>query len=560
MPTPRPDPFLSRPVVAALFASLGLGTVLTARCWMLEGGVGVPDTLFSDGHIVGTTLGAELLWSGEPWAFSTERAAWPSGARLRPLLWPVALLAGVVGPAIALTLSWMLTPALGVLGGASLARSLGAGSWGAALSGTLLAWAPWVRTTLANGQVEQAALGGVALAWAAAVFSEDGGWVRVGLAPTVMLALGLAAPNLVLTAGIGLGLLALVRVLQSRRRLVRHGVVLVLGLAACGVSAAYHGAAFTEGTDVFRPRERAPDHVRRAREAQGPIAGWDAVDTAQLEDATPTALFVPPGPRAFERPAQHAPFLGYGLLLAAIVGVVRRPREALPLLGVGVGFCVLSLGARLGLSATHYLPLPWAIVESLFPAVARSGSPYRLATGAIVALSAAAGVGASGWRLRAAIPVLASLAWLETTLLPGHPLPFAPLAVGGHGVLDALAGSGPPVLDLPLPLEGACEGQAAHYLAGVARHGRPYLHTAVAANRLHNFGEARGRVRGVDQVLRSPGCAGALPGALKAAELGALVAHRDAQCAISPEVEACLRAALGAPLREDDEAVVWVLD
>jgi len=556
----RPDPFLSRPVVAALAASFGLGLMLTARCWTLEGGVGVPDTLFSDGHIVGTTLGAELLWSGEPWAFATERAAWPGGARLRPLLWPVALLAGLVGPGIALTLAWMLTPALGVLGGACLARGLGAGPWGAALSGALLGWAPWVRTTLANGQVEQAALGGVALAWAAAVFSEEGGWVRVGLAPAVMLGLGLAAPNLVLTAGVGLGLLAVVRVLQSRRRLVRYGVVLVLGLAACGVSAAYHGAAFTEGTDVFRPRERAPEHVRRAREAQGPIAGWDAVDTAQLEDATPTALFVPPGPRAFERPAQHAPFLGYGLLLAALVGVIRRPREALPLVGVGAAFCVLSLGARLGLSATHYLPLPWALVEWVVPAVARSGSPYRLATGAIVAFAAAAGVGVSGLRLRFLVPVLSILAWMETTLLPGHPLPLSPLPVGGHGTLDALAGSGSPVLDLPLPLEGACEGQAAHYLAGVARHERPYLHTAVAANRLHNFGDARGRVRSVDEVLRSPGCAAALPGALSAAGLGALVAHRDAQCAVTPTVEACLRAALGAPVREDAEAVVWLLD
>ena len=137
----------SAPILAVALASLLLGAALTVGCWTLGGGVGVPQTHFTDGHVIGTALGADMLLDGDAASLWTDRAAWPGGARLRPLLWPVVAISVVTGPAIALTLAWALTPLLGVLGGAALAASLGARPWGAALTGGLLAWAPWVRTT-----------------------------------------------------------------------------------------------------------------------------------------------------------------------------------------------------------------------------------------------------------------------------------------------------------------------------------------------------------------------------------------------------------------------------
>jgi hypothetical protein len=554
----RPPPL---PVLGALAASVLLGVVLTSQCWLLDGGVGVPRTLFSDGHVVGTQLGGDMLLSGDLAKLWTVRAAWPGGARLRPLLWPVAVGGLTVGPAVALTLAWALVPALGVLGGAALARVCGAGPWGAALSGALLAWAPWVRVTLANGQVEQAGLGAVALAWAAAVFAEEGGWGRVVWAPAVLLGVGLAAPNLALTGGVGLGLLALARALGDRTRWTRHAVVVVLGLAACAASASYHRAGFTEGPDVFRPRERAPAEVSRKRAYAGPIAGWHAVDTAQLEDATPTALLVPPGPLAFERPAQHAPFLGYIVLLGAILGAIRRPRAALPWVGVGLAFCVLSLGARLQLSATHFLPLPWLLVERAVPAVAQSGTPYRMAMGAIVSFAVAAGVGlvGSGRAVPGVALALATLAWLETTLLPGHPLPFPAQVAGGHVALDQLDGDGGPVLDLPLPIIGRCEAQPAHYLAGVARHRRPYLHTADAGRDLRSYASNRERMVALDRSLARSDCPETLPARLAALEVSAVIGHLDETCALSSRDRGCLEAALGPPDVVADDVLIWRL-
>jgi hypothetical protein len=477
----------------------------------------------------------------------------------------VALASVLVGPAVALAAAWALTPALGALGGALLAHTLGARPWGAALAGALVAWAPWVRVTLANGQVEQAWIGGLAAVWAAAVWAERGRWFRVLLAPAVLLAVGIAGPNLALTAAIGLPLVAAARVLGARPRWTRHAAVVALALvASLGVNA-YHSPGFGPGADVFSPRRRAPTRVAQAREARGAIAGWQAVDSAQLEDATPTALLVPTGPRAFSFPAQHSPFLGYGVLLAALLGATRRPRTALPWVGVTAGLGVLSLGARWPLDPQHFLPLPWLLVEKLAPAAAQSGSPSRLAMGAVVALAAAAGVGLRQDRAaprRAALLAiaLAGLAWAETTMLPGKALPHPPQTVGGHGALDGIPDGPGAVLDLPLPVDGGCEVLGPHYLAGVARHARPYLHNADGGHDLQSFVVHQEAAQALHRQLKRPRCARHLQARIAELGVGVLVGHQDPGCALDEATRACIEQAYGPPTFRDEAVEVWVLD
>lgn len=274
---------------------------------------------------------------------------------------------------------------------------------------------------------------------------------------------------------------------------------------------------------------------------------------------------MPTGPGAFSYPAQHSPFLGYGVLLAALLGAARRPRAALPWLGVAAGLGVLSLGARWPLDPQHFLPLPWLLVERLAPAVAQSGSPYRLAMGAVVALAAAAGVGLRRGR---ATPrhepllaiALAMLAWTETTLLPGKPLPYLPHTVGGHAALGGIPDGPGAVLDLPLPIEGRCEIQGPHYLSGVARHGRPYLHNADGGHDLQSFVGHQEAAQALHRQLARPRCARHLQARVEELGVGVIVGHQDAGCAMSEAVRACVVAAYGAPAFADEEVEVWVLD
>lgn len=327
-----------RPDIALLLASLALGLWLTANSWLTMPGHGVPSTHFTDGHLVATVLSSQALVEGDGLRFWTERAGWPDGLMLRPLLWPMVLAATVTGPVWALTLAWALTPLLGAVGGITLARVLGAGVWGRFLCGALLAWAPWVRVTLANGQVEQSWIGALALVWAAAVWAEGGRTWRVAVTPIALLGLGLAGPNLGLTAALGLGAIAVIRLAGGHAKWGRTALVLSLSLGATLAVNQYHSSNFDGTPNLFSPRLRGgmrPEGAGLPSIGHDTAkAGWKANDSVQLEDATLESLFVPLGPNAFQSPVQHSPFLGYTWLLAAGLAAVRRRRDALPWLGL----------------------------------------------------------------------------------------------------------------------------------------------------------------------------------------------------------------------------------
>jgi hypothetical protein len=561
-----------RPETALLLASLLLGLWLTADACLNMPGTGVPRTHFTDGHIVATVLSSGALVEGEGLRFWTDQAGWPDGLMLRPLLWPVILAATVIGPAWALTLGWALTPLLGAVGGITLARVLGAGVWGRFLCGALLAWAPWVRLTLANGQVEQSWLGAIALVWAAAVWAERGRRWRVGVAPAALLGLGIAGPNLGLTAALGLGILAVVRVLGGHARWGRTLMVLALSVGATLAVNQYHGANFDGTPNVFAPRLRGEMRPEGAGlpsiQQHTARAGWHAIDSVHLEDATLESLVVPLGPNAFRRPVQHSPFLGYAWLLAAGLAVVRRRREALPWVAVAAGLTLFSMGSSAQVAGLR-VPLPWALIEWLAPAAKQSGTPFRIALGAVVALAAAAGLGDTGdtnrengtkasWKIGLVAVVLSVLAWTETTALPGQPLPLRAVDATPHAELASLVPGSTPVLDLPLADRGSCQIQTPHYLTGASAHDRPYLHSLLASPNFHAYGKSGKVIRQLDHALGSDDCVARLPIVLTQLGVGAIVAHQHGACSVDARTVQCLHAVLGLPQAEGTTASVWV--
>jgi hypothetical protein len=540
-------------VVVAL--SLLLGFVVTGRVW-LRPLVDVVQTHFTDGHLIAAELSARAVWSGEILGLWTSEAGGPGGVMLRPLLWPVVLLAAVVGPVLALNLAWALVPALGAVGGILLGHALGAGRWGRALTGGLLAWTSWVRVTLSNGQIEQAVLGLIAVTWAAMIWAESGPRRRILLAPLLLLATGLAAPNCGLSAAIGMGLLAIARAASDRRRAGRLGVLLLLAVAMTLVVHVYHAPNYAQVPNLFQPRVRGPG----LQEWQSPavIAGWYATATERLDDATLTALLVPAGPSAFGTPVQHVPYLGGGVLLAALLGLLRSRRRVGALSLAAAGLAVLSMGAAVEILGVR-LRLPYELLVAVAPSAASSGSAYRFACGAIVALAAVAGVGLSEpttWRGRAAIAALIAAAWAETCLLPGKPLPFDVRPALIHPELVAL-GDGPgAILDLPPTHSSSCITRTPHYLNGALAHTRPYLHNL---NDGANYFANAALVPAIGEAIRSADCAERLPGLLEAAGVGALVMHLEPPCAPSDAMLSCAEDAFGAP-KVGGGVRWWVLD
>ena len=508
-------------------------------------------TRFTDGHLVGTELSARALLDGELLGLHTTSAGWPEGVMLRPLLWPVVLLSLLIGSVAALNLTWALTPLLGAAGGWVLARVLGASPWGAVLTGALLAWTPWVRLTLANGQIEQATLGLIALVWAAAVWGERGHRARTLLSPALLLGSGLAAPHTALAASLGLGALGVCR--GWRGAWARWAVVLGLGMAAMGVCHAYHAQNFADEANLFRPRHTlvAPDPGQR----QNTVTGWHATHTSQLSYATPEALMVPIGPGAYELPTQHSPYLGGVVMLAGLGGLLLGWRRTWPLGVAAVALVGFSMAPRVSVAGQDFLMPGW-LLEAISPAAQRSASGYRLAMGAIVALAAAAGAGLfpTGRTRRVPLVVVGlwALAWLETSLLPGHPLPLTAYPAVAHPELAVLGEVSGPVLDLPLPLHWDCQRRPPHYLNAALVHPLPFLHNV--DHGAYFFGN-QDAVLALNRVLESPDCAQGVKPALQALGLGAVVLHHDLPCAASEILETCLQDGLGDP--QTSEWLSW---
>lgn len=538
----------SRPLLALLAACLALGLALTLGVWTAPTSL-LPATIFTDGNLFAAVLGGDGVTNGELWRLWTHRTGGPSGAMFRPLFWPTLLLAAALGPVLALNLTWALVPTLNALGTYALARTRGAAPVGAAFAGALVAWNPWVRTTLGEGQIEQAALGLVALVWAAASWAVAGAGTRVAAIPLVVVAVGLAVPNLGLAALCGLGALAACDVARGSPWR-RWAVVLLLALPAALLVSAYHAPNFHEGIpNVFHPRRSGDDHL--------------------MSLATPWEFVAWPGGRdTFEFGVLHTVYLGLGATAAA--GIALRRRDAWPLAATAGLLGVLALGSATRIAGLQ-VPLPLGLLQRIAPEVAESGSAYRFAAGVVVALAVAAGIGLAPagsvgtptGRRQALIAVWAAACWAETLLLPGRALPLAVQSAWHHPELAALSGGRGMVLDLPLHEEAdvVCKlprPPQNHYLNALGIHDRPlpYAELGHRLGRFH-YGRASIDIGAVREALISSYCADLLPGALRGAGVGAVVLHPRSECPVLPAQARCLEAALGAPTALGD---TWAWD
>lgn len=509
-----------RPMVPVLSAALIVGGWSMGPA-LLHPATQVPNTNFTLGHLAATELGRELIRDGTILSLHTNRAAWPAGARFVPLMWPLSIAALVVGPIVAVNLAWALAPAFDAACTYALGRVLGARPTGAALAAALATWTPWVRTTLGNGQVEQAVTGIIALTWTVGLLATRRPWWLLAV-PGVVVAGGLAAPSLELAALLGLGLVAAVDL--HRQRLVAWLGVLLAAAGGGLIVNAVEALNFTGGPNVFRPRQAGDDLL--------------------LSDATLHSLFVPPDHTAFAQSTAHVPYLGLALVAAALLAAASS-RHARRFLLVAAGMAVFSLGAWRYFGGVR-LPLPLAAVSALAPILSHSASAYRLASAAGVALAVTAGLGLDPGHARRPCLVfvaglaLAALSWTETGLVQGRHLPLPARPAIAHPELAALRGGSGPVLDLPLlyPRLGHPGPLPQHYFNAILVHDRPLLHTAMDAH----YPAGGDRVASIAAALRSPICHMLLPVALRNAGIGAVVFHNHFS---DHHPEGCLVRALG---------------
>ena len=488
----------------------------------------VSDTTFTEGHRVALgfadgTLGPRLLDIA-------------GGADFRSLLWPADLLASVVGPVLALNLLFVLTPAFNAVCGWLLGAALGLGGWSRFVLGAAVAFNPWVHSTLANGQLEQAVIGGAALVWAVALVAERRVWLAPVLTVTT-LAVGAAAPHVALAACLGLPVWAAGSVVRARhepRAAARIGGVwlALLGAAALGawLSARYHAPSFDAVVRLFAPFgsvDAAPTggHVKRA---------------VLLRD-----LFTPPGaPPRLANGVVHSGYLGLPLLLAALGGAWWRRS---PLLA-GLACLVLAFGAG------STVPLPYAALEALSPTIAASGTPYRFLVGALVGLAASAAV--IPWGPRGALALVALL-WADAWRGDPRALPLATNVVTVDSSAIALREGSGPVLDLPVSGPRCKEG-ATHFLLEATVHHRPIpvvMRAQWEAWPAPGLGRAADRAfaRRVEAGLTA--CDPAVIAEIRAAGFTSIVAHGHRDCNLSAAETTCLRSAFGSGTAEGK--VVW---
>ena len=132
----------------------------------------LPISEFTEGHLAGTAVGIVELERGSFFDFFVDDIGWPDGLIYRPMMWPSIFLGYLLGPVKALNLLWSYALSFNALCGFFLIRVLGLSRLAAIAGASMMAWNPWVRTTLSNGQFEQSYIGVIALIWAVVLWSE----------------------------------------------------------------------------------------------------------------------------------------------------------------------------------------------------------------------------------------------------------------------------------------------------------------------------------------------------------------------------------------------------
>lgn len=518
-----------------LLVAIVVGALLVAPVWADPTAL-APLTRFTDGHLLGISLWAQPLQAGVLPTLHTPVVAWPTGADLRPLLWPTTLLGALLGAPLALALTFTLVPAFNLLGGWALGAVLGRGPAGCALLGGLLAFHPWVVETLANGQVEQAVLGGAALQLAAAIHAaRSASWGAFALPGVVTALLGWAAPHVALAGCLVVGLWALVEVASRRADGSRPRVrwLVVIGAVAVGALAvqAYHAPSFAPGVHVFAPKG-----------SEGRPTGLvDLPEVTSLRGLLLPPEAPAPGPRG---PGEgggrvvHPNWLGF-VLLATAAWAAGRDRSARGGLVVAGVLVLLSLGPAITIAGAT-IPLPWAALGAVAPTVSQSMSAYRLVMGAVLALAVVASAGP-----RSVVAALVALALTigEAALGSTRPLPLPAQQVPPDASRAALAAGAGPVLDLPLA-GPACPLGTAHYMLEAAATGRPV--PLQLTNPRAGYAAVPGLVATTSRAWSREDCPAELEKLAKKWPFATVVLHRhDRDCPPTPRMERCLEAALG---------------
>jgi hypothetical protein len=523
------------PILLLVAIAVGAGLILpvwedpTARA---------PFTRFTDGHLLGISLWAQPLRAGILPTFHTPVVAWPTGADLRPLLWPTTLLGALLGAPLALAITFALVPAFNLGGGWLLGKVLGRGPAGCALLGGLLAFHPWVLETLANGQVEQAILGGAALQLAAALFAaRSPSWWAPVLPGVTTALLGWAAPHVALAGCLVIGLWALVEMAPRRSDGLpprRARWLVVVGAVALGALAvqAYHGPSFAPGIHVFAPKG-----------SEGRPTGL-----ADLPEVTSLrGLLLPPDMRVAP-PVLHPNWLGW-VLLGTAAWAAGRERSARGGLVVAAVLVLFSLGPGITLAGAT-IPLPWAALAAVAPTISQSLSAYRLVMGAVLALAV---VASAGPRSVSVSLVAIALALGEAAAGATRPLPLRSQSAYADTSRAALAAGAGPVLDLPLA-GPTCPNGTAHYLLEAAATGRPV--PLQLTNPRAGYAAVPGLVAGINRAWSAEDCPAQLRTMVDKWPFTTLVLHRhDRDCPAPPRVAPCLEAALGPGTTEG--GVTW---
>jgi hypothetical protein len=496
----------------------------------------LPTTQFTSGHLFAVSLArAEFrLHSFIP--DHTALVGWPAGAAYNPIMWPMVALAMVFEPVVAVWMTFALTPVVNALCAVVLARKFGLNPLAQAVSGGLIAWNPWVRETLANGQLEQAWPGVVALLWTGALATKQattGAAWRVPLLSVGAAACGASFPHLAVGGAVGLGVMMLAEATLTDRRWGKVTVVLLAvagGLLAAG---AWHAAGYNAAINAFAPK--------------GSTGNPSSLDGLP-ETAVLSAFFVPPSPPTTSSGVLHCVWLGWAMPLAAMVGLGLNRRKMAPFALAGLALIVLALGAQIGA-----IPLPYALLAKLSDTLARSGSAYRMVGAAGVALAI---VAASGVRRSWLGAVLVGAAWLETLHFGTRPLPYVGRQIDRDPVVAELNAHEGSVLDLPL---GSKLCDAGHYAQQATRRQRP---VSVITSGVP-YSTTRGLVRRFAVAESQPDCGAALRDLVAREGYRSVVLH-DHGCRVSDKLRSCLKAAFGAGATvpysnapDEDRSISW---
>ncbi len=437
---------------AAAFACAALVAIVLGPALAHGGLVGDP-TVDVWTHAWGLGWVAERLSHGAL-PIATTALGFPRGGSVTPadplgalLVLPVTLTLGVSG-AYLVELGLQLALAAGA--GWAYGKAV-AGPWGGFVVAAACTTSPTFTAELHNGILEANWIGLVPLAAAAAL-------LRPRWTPAAVALAAAASPY----HGVAAGILAGAHLL-ARREWRTFALTALAGAAALGAATALLHLGFSGA----EPLEVKPPGL------QEPTLRVNAVD-----------------PRAFFWPGDHwtvdlasggfapnfrrTPYLGWTLVLAALVGTARAPKRAWLWAPVTLG-AVLALGPYLWWNGDWYAPGgAGRLALPLFPLLKLTDGqldhPLRFLSMAIPALAALAALGAGRFA-----PLLAALVVAENLAVAPNVWPLPTVDATIPAVYAEIPADGRAIIDLPAQVGETMRTGA--YLYWQTAHGHPIPYT-----------------------------------------------------------------------------------